>query len=129
MARRVLLIAGVGSALVGFLAGLGALALPWVRYSVTASSLPGGLAFDTTGTLSLLNLARGAWYLALLLATCAALAAAAGGRGLLHRLGGVVGVLLGIAGTLLAVAIVNDVSAGAVNTSVEGLLSIDASAS
>ena len=127
MARRVAVVVGVGVAVAGFVAALAALALPWAHYSIRAE--PGAasaIVFAGTGSLSLFNLGRGGWYLGLLLATGAAVVAAGTTGGWPRRLGGVAGVLLGLAGTLLAVAMVDEITAGAVRTSIEGLVDVDA---
>jgi hypothetical protein len=107
--RRPLTIVGAICAGLGFLATLGALALPWATYRVRAQTPLGTVPFDQTGRVSLFTLPHGRWYLMLLLATCVAFAAAVGGEGWLHRAGALVGVLFGLAGCVYGVTLAGEV--------------------
>jgi len=120
---------GTVLAVLGFLAGVLALVLPWASYRIVASGPVSGpvdvSGLAQSGDLYLLNLDQGRWYLLLLLVTLAALAAAVGGQGWLHGFGGIAAAALGIAGTLMAVGMVNQLSADSGARSYLALFSVE----
>ncbi|HET6214942.1 MAG TPA: hypothetical protein VFE14_18890, partial [Micromonosporaceae bacterium] len=120
--RRTLTITGGICAGLGFLAAFGAVALPWATFRVHLDSPLAGVTLDQDGRLSLLDLTRGGWYLAVLLGSCVGFAAAIGGQGWLHRLGGLIGVLFGISGCLLAINLAGSISDAAGNATIAALV-------
>lgn len=124
--RRTIMIVGVVCAALGFVAILGALVLPWGTYHVHADTPFASVELNQSGKLSLINMDRGEIYLAVLFGACAAFAAAAGGQGWLHRVGGILAVVLGIAGTILAANIITTIGEGVGGTDVEGFVSVNA---
>ncbi|GIJ50072.1 hypothetical protein Val02_69580 [Virgisporangium aliadipatigenens] len=101
MNRQILVRTGAGLAAAGLLAAVGALALPWLSYTVLTRRLPAGVARE--GTVSVFDAPRGKWFLAALVILLALVAVAAFARGRARQVAGLVAPVLGLFAAALAV--------------------------
>ncbi|HEX8632090.1 MAG TPA: hypothetical protein VF755_28350, partial [Catenuloplanes sp.] len=107
----------------GFVAGLISLVVPWAVYRVRVE-VPGGEGLDQSGGIAVFQLTRGWWYVAALLALLGLLALAATGTGRGARGAAMAAVLVG-AGTVVLAMTVGDAVAGRVLPNLAGLGAVD----
>ena len=101
MNRQILVRIGIGLTTAGVLAAFGALALPWLSYTLLARRLPAGVARE--GTLSVLEAPRGKWFVAALVILTVLVALAAFARGRAGQVGGLAAPVVGLVAAALAV--------------------------
>ena len=131
MARRIATWVGAALAVAGFIAGLGAIALPWATVDAAVAVPGAGQVVAGSGSVPILNFDLGSWYL-LGLGVCAGLLAGAAAAGWPARARcGAFAILAGMSTCLLAVLLAErvtgdpSVTTGTATTEVDGAPGLD----
>lgn len=107
----------------GFVAGLISLAVPWAVYRVTVE-VPGGNDLDRSGGIAVFQLTRGWWYVVALLTLLGLVALAATGTTRAARVAALAAVLVGV-GTVVLAMTAGDAVAGRALPNLAGLGAVD----
>lgn len=121
MMRRVLLVGGAALALLGFILGLSAIALPWLDIDVSARIGLLGYVQNRHDSKPLFALDGGAWFFVVLMLLFLMVLAATLTSGPVARVVGGAGLALAVAGLAVVVAIWPDTDAGSSYVSAFGL--------
>jgi hypothetical protein len=121
MVRRVMLVGGAALALMGFVLGLSAVALPWLEMDISARIGLVGYVQDRHDSKPLFSLDGGAWFFVVLMFLFLMVLAATLTSGAVARVFGGAGLALAVAGLAVVVAIWPDTEAGSSYVTAFGL--------